>query len=119
MASPDRLISEHFPYLPMELSIRGARWNVEAFVDTGFDGGLIIPDDFLPAAIRPSGRLRWRMADGRWIEVPSYAGLVRLGSLITVRVVVTMFGDEILVGRRVTDQLLLTLDRGRRLIVEP
>jgi len=118
MAPPDRLISNHFPYLPMELSIRGARWNIEAFVDTGFDGALIIPDGFLPAAIRPSGQVRWRMADGRRIEVPSYAGMVRLGTLMTTRVVVTMFGDEILVGRLVTDQLLLTFDHGRRLIVQ-
>jgi predicted aspartyl protease len=40
-----RLVSEHFPYLPLRLEVRGRTSAVEALLDTGFDGDVAVPPD--------------------------------------------------------------------------
>lgn len=40
--------SLEYPFLPVTLEIRNIHESVPAFVDTGFDGFLILPDRYLP-----------------------------------------------------------------------
>jgi hypothetical protein len=42
-----RLESERFPYLPLRLVVRDQTHEIEALIDTGFDGDVAVPPDVL------------------------------------------------------------------------
>jgi predicted aspartyl protease len=42
MALNQRVVSSHFPYLPLQLEIRQELHELEALLDTGFDGYVAI-----------------------------------------------------------------------------
>lgn len=114
-----KITSPHFPYIPMYLYVRHRKENIEALLDTGFDGDLAVPPDFIANSEPPDGYSRWRMADGSKILVPFYVGTVRVGKARELSIVVTALGDEIIVGRGITDRFTIILDHGKRLIVKP
>jgi predicted aspartyl protease len=107
----------HFPYLPFELTIAGRIVNLEGLVDTGFDGAIVVPEGLIPSMTQPDGHLIWQLADDSQVLAPAYTGRVRFGDLGSVPVVITVLGDEPIIGRQVTDLFLLTLDHGRQIIL--
>jgi predicted aspartyl protease len=113
------LISLRFPYLPLQINIHGAVANVEALIDTGFDGDAAVPETMIGTAISPDGHIPCVMADGSQVLAPYFRGNVRLRGLGSFQVVVLAMGDEPLVGRGVVDRFMVTFDHGRRVIVEP
>jgi hypothetical protein len=76
------------------------------------------PKCFLPADIPPRGHLRWTLADGSAVLAPYYLGTIRVGALGPFPALVTVLGDEPLIGREIVAHFTITLDHGERVIVE-
>lgn len=120
MAIPDhQVVSERFPYLPIRLLVGGRSAETEALLDTGFDGAVVIPVDFLGPDVSPDSHAPWTLADGSAVLAPVYIAVLRIGDLEPLRVLATALGREVLLGRTVSDRFGITLEHGRRLIVEP
>ena len=111
--------SSHFPYLPLTLTVRGRIAAIEALLDTGFDGHVVVPIGLITNGMVPDGSLEWMLADGSVVQAPAYIGSVQVGSFAPVAVVISVLGDEPIVGRAVSDSFRVTLDHGQRVIVEP
>jgi len=114
-----RVISAHFPYLPLRLQVGQHTQTLEALLDTGFDGALAVPPDWIPDTEQPADYLSWTLADGSAVTAAAYVGIVEIGALPPFAVLVTALGDEPLVGRGVSDRFSVTLDHGQRVIIEP
>jgi len=114
----NRVESSHFPYLPVAFTVRRRTHTAEALVDTGFDGYLAVPETLL-ANEAPNGRLVIGLADASTRTIPYYRARLRLGDLPPVEGLVIALGDEVIIGRRITDLYYMVFDRGRRVILEP
>lgn len=119
MAVTGRLISSRFPFLPLTLTVGNRRGTFEALLDTGFNGDVSIPPGIIADDQLPSGYLGWTLADGSRVETPAYRGVVQVGGFRPFGVTVIVLGDEVIVGRGITDRFTVILDHGTRLIVEP
>lgn len=111
--------SEHFPYLRLALTVGGRAVRVEALVDTGFDGDILVPLSLVADGQPPDEYRSWGLADGSEITTPVYRGTVQVGSLATEPANIALLGDEAIVGRGVTDRYRVILDHGERVIVQP
>jgi predicted aspartyl protease len=118
LAVSPSLISPRFPYLPLHLELDGRHVDVEALLDTGFDGDVALPLALLADGQPPADYVRWTLADGSTVLAPVYDGIVQIGPFSPYPVLITVVGDEPIVGRGVTDNFLITLDHGRQVIVE-
>lgn len=118
MAIDRRLESLDFPYIPLRISLRNRSLNVQALLDTGFDGDVALPLGLLLNS-GPDRYTLWTLADGSEVVAPAFLGTVELGEFDALPVLVNAIGDEPLIGRGLSDRFLITLDHGRRIIVEP
>lgn len=117
-----RLISDRFPYLPFRVRFQtsGREIEIEAFIDIGFDGALVLPSHLIAVLESSDLDVRWRLADDSEVTSPSYLALIELiGFDSEYPVVVSLLGTEAVVGRGFTDGFSLLLDHGRQVIVEP
>lgn len=119
MAIDRRIVSTRFPYVPLTVTVQERTVTTQVLLDTGFDGDLAVPPDFVAAGTPPDGYLGRTLADGSRVEAPVYVGTIRLDSLGTFTASVTVIGDEPIAGRGLIDRFTITLDRGTRVIVEP
>ncbi len=115
--SSQPLISRYFPYLPLTLTVQGGQINIEAILDTGFDGSVIVPQYTFPPTLKPNYDLAWTLADGTTIKGPAFAGTVHVGHFGPFDVVITSVGNESLIGRALTNLFTITLDHGQQVIV--
>jgi predicted aspartyl protease len=120
------LVSFHYPYLPISLSLARSKTQVhslkgfEVLVDTGFTGDLLIPSDWLSIEDIPHAHANWTMADGSEVMAPLLRGVLRFSTLKSeLPVSIVSLGDQAIIGRGVIDQFQLTLDHGKRLVLEP
>lgn len=113
------IVSRRFPYLPIRLEIRLEEHDLEALLDTGFDGDVVVPRALVASRFPPDGHIRWTLADGSGLLAPYYVGTVRVGQLPPISAVVTVLGDEPLVGVGVARHFAVTLDHGRQVIIAP
>ena len=114
-----RYISSRFPYLAVRIEARLQVADVEALLDTGFDGDVAVPQSLVTDSQPPDGHSRWALADGSTVLVPYYQGTTHLGDLGPFPATVIALGDEPLVGAGVARHVTIILDHGRRVIVEP
>jgi hypothetical protein len=64
--------------------------------------------------------MRWTLADGSTVLAPSYLGRVEvadLGDKGTFAAVISVLGDEPIIGRALANRFSITLDHGRQLIL--
>jgi clan AA aspartic protease len=99
--------------------VRGQTEEVQALLDTGFDGFVIVPPDLIADREPPDAQLQYALADGSIVTASVYRGTVQVGSLGPFRVIVTLLGDEPIIGRQLIERFTITLDHGARVIVEP
>lgn len=118
MAISMSLVSFRFPYIRVNLSFLRRKLKTEALVDTGFDGGMILPPKMILNGEPPLGYSSWTLASGEQVNAPYFLGKVRIGKFKPVNVLITVLGDEPLIGRKVTDQFKVIFDHGKRIIVE-
>ena len=117
-----RASSSRFPYISIRIDFREEPYQLEleAFIDTGFDGELILPMA-LAADLPPSKRITtWRMADGSPIRTPHYPITVQvLGLSGNFEANASLLGDLTMIGRLITNRFRINLDHGREVVVEP
>ncbi|MBI4492857.1 MAG: hypothetical protein HY690_08710 [Chloroflexi bacterium] len=120
MALNHRVVSSRFPYLPLHLALGDRTADVDALLDTGFDGDVVLPPGLVMDNSQPPDEyLQWTLADGSEVLAPAFLGTARVGELAPFPVLITALGDEPLVGRGVSDRFLVMLDHGHQVIVEP
>ncbi len=108
--------SRDYPFLPITFSVRNVRENIPAFVDTGFDGFLVLPDTYLPRLGLPDLAGSWTLADGSTVAAPEFRGTVRIVGLEQlVQAQITCLGTEVILGRAVVDRFAITFDHGHRI----
>lgn len=113
-----RVESSRFPYLPVTLTLRGNSLEFEALLDTGFDGGLAVPEGTIAFELSAAWKIRASLADGSAAHAPAFRGTVCIGSLPPVTTTIIVLGTAPVLGRTVSDHHKITLDRGRRIVVE-
>lgn len=119
MAINQPLSSSHFPYLPIQIQVHHWKKEIEALLDTGFDGDVVAPLGSFGNREPPDAYLPWSLADGSEVLTAAYLGLARVGALGSFPVVVIVLGDDFLIGRGLADHFRITLDHGKQLIIEP
>ena len=119
MALTPRVVSRRFPYLPVRLVLRQQVHNTEALLDTGFDGDVAVPPLIVPVGEPPDGYIAARLADGSDVYAPFYRATVQVFPADVFSVTILALGDELVVGRGVSDRFTITLDHGQQVIVEP
>ena len=117
----ERLVSPHFPYLPIRVYAPHINYEGNALIDTGFAGSVVLPSGYLPDNVPPARRTRWILADGSRISAPIYRGSVAVGGFppLPFQTTITILGDEPIVGVQVIRHFSVILDHGQRVIVEP
>jgi len=120
VAPPTTIVTPAYPYLELEFTIGAFRSpTVLAYVDTGFDGYLIIPTIQTAFLGPPQFSAPWELGDGSVVEAQEYRGEVHVSGLaVTLPARITLLGEEYLVGRGIVDRLRMTFDHGQRLLVE-
>ena len=114
-----QVISSRFPYLPIKITLQQHSQHVEALLDTGFDGDVIVPSTFITGNRPPDELVPWILADGSRGQAPAYIGTIEIGVFGPFQALVMVLGDEMLIGRGIIDRFAITLDHGQRVIVEP
>ena len=110
--------SSHFPYLPLRITVRARTLDVEALLDTGFDGDILVPHRLVDDARPPDDYEPWVLADGSRGQAAAYFGTVEVGVFGPFEANIVALGNEILVGRGITDRFAITFDHGQRVVVE-
>jgi hypothetical protein len=115
--------STRFPYLSVHVRLGNLQYpdfefDVDALVDTAFDGGLIVPRDLIPGRVHSPGQQWCEFADGIRVLVPFYQGFLTIGSLQPVAAYVMALPNQALLGRAVTDHFKLTFWYGRQGVLE-
>lgn len=114
-----RVVTTHFPYLPISFQVRRSSENVEALLDTGFSGDVIVPHIFIANGKTPDSHVNLQIADGSVVSAPAYLGTVQIGKRKLSPIVIIGLGNEPIVGCNFARYFTITLDHGRRLIIEP
>ena len=111
------LISDRFPYVEIEVSIGTWSFVESAYIDTGFEGGLLIPSYLKDEVLAGYVLTPLEVADGAVVLAPQWDGQLELNGH-KFRIEVSALGSRFLLGRDVIDMLSLHLDRGRRMRID-
>lgn len=113
-----RFESDDFPFVFIRLVVEERVLTLNALVDTGLDGDIVIPSAILADLDAPSALHSWRLVDGSVVEAVVYAGTVQLGNLEPIPADIAVLGEEPIIGRGIIDNYRVTFDHGERVIVE-
>ncbi len=124
----NKLISTRYPFLPCSIHVRLANrknmnLDVQGLIDTGFSGDIAIPASSELREYPADAYTTWAMADGSEVLAPIYLGTIRFPDLeeevgVMAGVTVTVLGDQPLIGQGLLRNFTLTLDHGRKVILE-
>jgi len=117
------LTSARYPYIPLTVVINKRSETIEALLDTGFDGDIILPEGLLTNGKPPDSYLRFILADqATSVLAPAYLGRVEiaeLGDAGASAAIIGVLGNEPIIGRNLARRFRITLDHGRQVILEP
>src|SRR4051794_26672084 len=123
MSEQKSFTSERYPYLPVTITINKQRKTVEALLDTGFEGDIVIPEDFMAQGTTPDSYIRFTLADPTaTVLAPSYLGIVEvayLGDAGSGAAIISVLGTEPIIGRNLARRFRITLERGKQVVIEP
>lgn len=120
MANGGPAHSDQYPYIPVWFRVNDYEADVQALVDTGFDGHLIVPRSLSSSLGDPHLAVPWTFADGKPFYIEMYEGLVSIPSVLDpVDALVGCTGNFYILGLAVIDLVRLTLDHGEHILVEP
>ena len=115
--------STHFPYIPVTVVLNKRTEIVEALLDTGFDGDLIIPEGLMTNGKPPDSYLRFKLADHvTSVLAPAYLGRIEVAELGDVGehvAIISVLGTEAILGRNLARYFHITLNHGREVRVRP
>lgn len=113
--------SHHYPYLPVSIAVNKQVRTVEALIDTGFDGDIVIPEGLIRGE-EPDSYIRYSLADPEaTIFAPSFLGRVevaQMGDYGLYAAVVSCFGTEPIIGRNLLRKFQVVLDHGERVMIK-
>jgi predicted aspartyl protease len=120
VAQPTTVVTPAYPYVEIEFVVGAFRSPIIlAYVDTGFDGYLIIPATQTSLLGGPQFSAPWELGDGSVVQAQEYRGDILISGLnINIPARITLIGEEYLLGRSVVDHLRITFDHGQRLLLE-
>lgn len=120
MAAPTTVVTPSYPYIEIGFAVGSFHSpTFLAYVDTGFDGYLIVPSTQTSLLGPPQFTAPWELGDGTVVQAQEYRGDILVSGLATtIPARITLLGEEYLVGRGVVDHLRMTFDRGQRLLLE-
>lgn len=115
--------STRFPYLSIHVRLGNQQYpdfefDIEALVDTGFDGGLTVPQDMIPSRVRPRTQVDCILADGSSFRANAYLGYLSMGTVQPIMTAVLALPHEALLGRAVTNHFRLSFFYGRQVTLE-
>lgn len=106
--------------MEVEWEVHGQRTKALAFIDTGFDGFLMLPTNLMGQLGTPDHIDWWQLADGSFVAAPTYFGTIRfVGMDEFLPCDIIVMGNEVVVGLDLVRRYLVTLERGQRVIMEP
>lgn len=117
MAKNKTITSSRFPYLPIKVSTK-KDFELEALLDTGYDGGVILPPKLISNGEVSGWLVDCKLANDLIIEAPAYIGSVRIGNKKLNNITVLIMGDEPIVGLEIMKYFKVIFDHGRKVIVE-
>ena len=113
------VISERFPLVPVMIEFASAVREAEALLDTGFDGDIVLPAAMIPAGEPVFTTASFRLANESSIHVPVFRAATVVGGSRVRPTFVAAVGSVPMIGRRLIRHFAVTLDHGRRVVVEP
>jgi len=96
------LVSHNFPYVPLTVAVQGGSLTIEALLDTGFDGEIVVPQYTFSPLLRPDYELEWALAGGIVVLAPAYVGTVVIGHFGPFNVAVSTMSLRGLLSRSTT-----------------
>jgi len=113
------IVSTRFPYLEIQVTVRGKTVQDWAYIDTGFDGYVVVPHNQVQVLGPGDYVSLWELGDASLAPAEEYLGQVRLmGTATDLLARVTALGDEYLIGRALLDRWRIIFDRGQGVEVE-
>ena len=113
------VVSENYPYLQVQFNVRGYEDKLKAYIDTGFDGYLIIPADYIAQLGKGDYISRWELGDSSTISANDYIGTVFIQDIDTPIIArITCLANETLLGRGIIDKFRVTFNRGQSIEIE-
>lgn len=113
----NKIVSFRFPYLPIEATIKQHKQSLEALLDTGFDGYVVLPPGLVTNGEVPDLYESCKLADDSVIRVPIFIGAVKLGRRKLNKITFLIMGDEPIIGREVIKYFKIILDHGRKIML--
>lgn len=106
--------SVRFPFLEVQFIVRGIRMQAWAYIDTGFDGFVIVPFDVAATLGDPDLVSTWELGDGSIAAGSDHlADIEVIGIPKTIRGQVTCLGDDWLLGLGVLNNFETTFKHRR------
>ena len=118
MAQSKKIVSSHFPYIPIEITFKHNKQTSEALLDTGFDGYVVLPAGLVTNGEAPDLYESCQLADDSVIRVPVFIGSVKIAGKRFNKVTFIIMGDESIIGREIMKHFKITLDHGLKVILE-
>ena len=118
MAIGRKIISTRFPYIPVQVFVSENIYKLEALIDTGFDGQVILPPSLVANGQLPKRFVICKLADNSIVEMLAHRGSIKLGGKKLKDVLVIIMGDEPIIGREVIKHFKITLEYGRKIILD-
>lgn len=110
-------IHRPYPYLDVRCHVHGREFAAPAYVDTGFDGGLVIPESEQVGMPDSHAITLIELGDASYTVGAEYVGRVSVGNR-QFKASVLFLGNEYLLGREVVDQMRLCFHHGEYLEIE-
>ena len=115
--------STRFPYLSVHVRLGNLQYpsfefDIEAFVDTGFESGLSVPDGTIPDRVPHQGDMTCILADGTSYNTRAYRGFISVGPLQPIPTIIIALPTQALLGRAVTNRFRLSFLYGREVVLE-
>lgn len=118
MARTTVLISSHFPYFPVKVTVKQRIFDVEALLDTGFDGEIILPSGLATNGELPYWYVDCKLANESVVKIPAFKCSLKLANKKINEVTALIMGDEPVIGREIIKHFKITLDHGRKISLE-
>jgi hypothetical protein len=104
------------PYPQVEVIARIGTMDLllEAWLDTGFEGGLMVPASLRHEILSPYDDAPFRLADGHQVRVPAWSGEVEIAGHPFPCEIIGL-GKQVLIGLEVLNQFDVEFSRGTEL----
>jgi predicted aspartyl protease len=109
------VVSNQFPYAEVQFTVRGFEMRNFAYLDTGFDGFLIVSDGLVSTLGQRDLVSAWELGDGSLTNGADYLGEIEISGLAPPIVgQITCLGNEWMIGLGLLNHFRVVFDHGRK-----